>query len=370
MFKLHVVQAENGDCLILEFGTPSQPGYILIDGGPETIYDKHLRDELLKIRDSGGKVGLVILSHVDNDHIVGLLDLMAELRQQRANNETETIGIDSIWHNSFSQTIGGDSDIEPRLKLLLASADEAGRAMRVAGMAVDGIGEGNQLRLAAAALGLPVNPGFANGVVCATDSPEAVLVEDLSLNIVGPTRDDLEELQREWLDWLRKYEDAIPSGDPFLAAMADRSVPNLSSIMVLADVEGKKALLTGDGRGDHLLNGLAQTNLLGPQGTLHVDVLKIPHHGSDRNVTRKLFKAITADQYVISANGKDGNPDLATLIWVVEAAQEQGRSIEIFVTNQTPSTQRLVEDYPPSEYGYRLTEMEKEAHSSTLQIAP
>jgi hypothetical protein len=41
---------------------------------------------------------------------------------------------------------------------------------------------------------------------------------------------------------------------PFIAAMADRSIPNLSSIMILAEAdEGKKILFTGDGRGDHLL---------------------------------------------------------------------------------------------------------------------
>ena len=153
MLKLHAIQAEYGDCFILEYGSPSSPKNILVDGGPETIYDKHLRDELLKIRDNGGKLDLVILSHVDADHITGLLDFAAELRQQKADNKDATIGADAIWHNTFSQTIGSGNDIVARLKTLLAKSVGAGQSMSIAGMAVEGIGQGNQLRLAQRHLG-------------------------------------------------------------------------------------------------------------------------------------------------------------------------------------------------------------------------
>jgi hypothetical protein len=41
---------------------------------------------------------------------------------------------------------------------------------------------------------------------------------------------------------------------------------------------------------------------------MHVDILKGPHHGSNRNVERIFFKRITADHYVFSGNGEHGNP--------------------------------------------------------------
>jgi hypothetical protein len=43
MFCLHVIQAEFGDCLLLEYGTAANPHFILIDGGPPTIFADHLR---------------------------------------------------------------------------------------------------------------------------------------------------------------------------------------------------------------------------------------------------------------------------------------------------------------------------------------
>jgi hypothetical protein len=295
------------------------------------------------------------------------LDLFAELRNQRANGLPETIAIDALWHNAFRHALG--DNIAIRLKMLLAMAGVAAQAMTTTGMVVQGISEGQQLRQAAAALGITVNPGFAHDLICVDDAPQPLVLDNLTLHIVGPTQKNLEDLKKEWLAWLDIYEESIASGDPFLAAMADRSIPNLSSIMVLAEADGKTILLTGDGRGDHLLQGLRQAHLLDAKGRLHVNVLKLPHHGSNRNVSKTFFKNVTADQYVISANGMYGNPDLATLIWIVETAKKQKRTIEIVATNETPSTEKLVWEYDPDKYGYRLRVMKKGMRSMALELA-
>ncbi|HYO70712.1 MAG TPA: hypothetical protein VEU33_31995 [Archangium sp.] len=50
-----------------------------------------------------------------------------------------------------------------------------------------------------------------------------------------------------------------------------------------------------------------------------MDVLKLQHHGSVRNVTPEFFERVVADHYVISANGKHDNPDVETLEMLAEA---------------------------------------------------
>ena len=87
-----------------------------------------------------------------------------------------------------------------------------------------------------------------------------------------------------------------------IAAYLDSSVYNLSSIVVLARAKRKTMLLTGDARGDDVLAGLREAGLL-RRSPLHVDVLKLPHHGSDRNVETDFFRKIVADHYVVSADG-------------------------------------------------------------------
>lgn len=194
-------------------------------------------------------------------------------------------------------------------------------------------------------------------------------IENDNLTIrVGPTEKNLENLRKKWIKWLEKHEDKISEEDPYFVTMSDSSIPNLSSIMLLIEADGKKLLFTGDGRGDYLLEGLEKLNLLDEEGKFHVDILKVPHHGSDLNVTKKFFKTVTADMYVISANGKDANPDLATLIWIVDATKKQQRRIKIFVTNETPSTQKLVENYPQDEFNYDLVIMDRKKSSEILKI--
>ena len=240
--------------------------------------------------------------------------------------------------------------------------------MGLAQASLESIGQGHQLHLLSQVLGLPVNQQFAEKLVKVNNIHGPIEFGNLSLTVVGPTNDNLEQLREEWNEWIDENEPLSGTGDPFLAEKMDTSVPNLSSIMLLAEAHGKTMLLTGDGRGDHLLSGLEDQGLLDANGSIHVDLFKLPHHGSNRNVTKDFFRKVTADIYVVSANGKNGNPDLATLIWIIETAREQGRDIEIAATNRTTSTDGLQANYPPDDFGYTLKIMPKNHNVHKLDI--
>ena len=83
----------------------------------------------------------------------------------------------------------------------------------------------------------------------------------------------------------------------------------------------KRILLTGDARGDKIIEGLQLAGLMGQGGgsTLHVDVFKVPHHGSSNNLERGFFERITADHYVFSGNGEYGNPEREALEMLFDA---------------------------------------------------
>ena len=66
-------------------------------------------------------------------------------------------------------------------------------------------------------------------------------------------------------------------------------------------------------------------------GTLALDILKLPHHGSIRNVEADFFERLPARHYVISANGRDGNPETATLEAI--AASRADDDFTIHLTN-------------------------------------
>jgi hypothetical protein len=197
--------------------------------------------------------------------------------------------------------------------------------------------------------------------------------ENLTLRIVGPNQANLDNLRDDWLEWLQDQEERVLVPDRGEAERAasdlDTRVPNLSSIMFLAEADGRTILFNGDGRSDHLKDGLKQAGLLDADDRLHVDVLKLPHHGSKYNVTPDFLQTVTADQYVVSASGYHGHPNKDTLRWIVQAAYEQGRPIEIVATNSTHSLRRLVEGYDPGHYGYRLTVMPEGSSEQVLELA-
>jgi hypothetical protein len=93
------------------------------------------------------------------------------------------------------------------------------------------------------------------------------------------------------------------------------------------------------------------------------------HHTVVTGTQRAIFDAITADTYVISANGKYDNPDHETLKWIVEAAHDAGRTIEIVVTNATKSAKQLKQTHAPVDYGYKLTIKPKTDHSIVVTLA-
>jgi beta-lactamase superfamily II metal-dependent hydrolase len=361
MLRLRVVQAGYGDCFILEYGTRAHPRYALIDGGPSAIYRKHLRAELQSIDKTGGHLDLTVLSHIDDDHVKGLLDLMDELVKQAQRGLAQTIAIDTLWHNTFSQTVG--PDIQNRFMAMMVERSIPEQSIFETSQTDRNIPEGDHLTRDADLLGVPINRGFIQGQpICLDEAVKPAVFGNLRLQILGPTRKNLENLRRDWLAWLQKQ------GSRDLLAPSDQTIPNLSSLMFLVKVRKKTILFTGDGRSDDLLDGLRQAKLLDAHGCLHVDIFKVPHHGSTRNISKAFFTQVTADRYIISANGRDNNPDLDTLKWIVEAARDQKRKIEIVVTNVTKSTRDLLEQCNPVEFGYQMMELLPDKNSLVIEL--
>ncbi len=354
MINLYAIQAGFGDCFLLEYGTADLPEYILLDGGPPGNYKDFLKPALATLLKTSSSLNAIMVSHVDNDHIVGVLDLLVDIKFQQDAGAKPFVNIGQLWFNTFKDTID-TGDLEKRMKEINTIAGVNGIRMQEMSMAFNGIKEGYQILSVARFLDIPINPDTEKGFYFGGQDKPTFKKSNLEITIIGPTLSNLQKLQAKWEEWLRANEQKIQEGKytKEFAAMSDRSIPNLSSIIMLIKADGKTILLTGDCRGDHLQEGLIETGLSG-DGKFHVDVFKVPHHGSQRNVTRDFFKEVTADTYVISADGTNGNPDEETLGWIVETAKEAGRKIQFIFTNETSSTTAFQNKYPSADWGYEV----------------
>jgi hypothetical protein len=340
MFSLDVRRARNGDCLILHYGTAGDPGLALIDGGPAHVYKPHLKPRLATIRKARGladdeslPVDLLMVSHIDDDHINGILELTSELVVAKDAKKPLPLKVRSLWHNTFDDIIGNDpKELRAAVTGRFGPASLAGEPDiegldPAAARVLASVDQGVRLRDDARKLQLRVNPQFGGHLVMAADKGGSIdMGQGLTVIVAGPMKAELVALQKKHDAFLKEKEKKTTAA---LASFTDTSVANLSSIVVLAEVDDKRMLLTGDARGDKILEGLELVGVLKKNGNLHVDVLKMPHHGSDRNMEPAFLERIAADHYVFSGAGEHGNPERATLEMLRQARGDSGYTIHV-----------------------------------------
>ena len=115
----------------------------------------------------------------------------------------------------------------------------------------------------------------------------------------------------------------------------DDSEANGSSIAVLAEYGGKRALFTGDAHADIL--AAAIDRLVEPgERTFAVDAFKISHHGSRRTLSSELLQKVHCPRYLISTNGsRHRHPDREAIARILKHG---GRDKELFFNYRTDFT--------------------------------
>ena len=277
--------------------------------------------------------------------------------------------ITKFWQNNFHEQVddnGGEIEdmLASQAYTLSAHANPGIREIAAEQQELaQSVGDALRIswRIAEDQLDIPVNPEFDTKLIRVADPADVFRVGSMRWTPIGPSKLDLDALREEWNDWLDEMkahkarlkkkstsgfsplvsasldafvapllaqaDDLVESNPRFRAALEEKSAaeiglarklgnrkkvstPNLASLMFFVR-EGKRTLLlTGDGHCDDVVAGLDNAGLLRSDGTLHVNVLKVPHHGSEHNTSPDFCKAITADKYVFCGNGAHDNPDL------------------------------------------------------------
>lgn len=296
-----MLPAERGDCLWVTYGTDAEEHHLLIDGGPsETI--KTLVPELeRRIRALPGerdRVELAVETHIDADHIQGLVSLLADPGRVPLFRD--------VWLNGYRHVVPealGARDAEMLTASLLQHLDRWNAAFDGAGVAVPDRGP------------LPV----------------VELAGGMKLTLLTPSQKRLHALAPEWeksvgalagkgmkppKGWVS--QEALGSFDPDAWASApyseDRSKPNRAGIAFVAEYDGRRVLFLADVPARDVVAGLDR---LGP-GVQEFDAVKLAHHGSRNNTSPELCARVTCKRWLVSSNGaRFGHPDYETLARVI-----------------------------------------------------
>ncbi len=365
--KLHIFQSANGDCLLLE---GKDKKLVLCDGGMRASIKSHVRAELTKLRTAGRELEYVYVSHIDSDHISGVLQLLEDEVEWRVHDYEMTTDdppaappnlprppvIKGLLHNSFKDQIGINKSTEvadllaAAVPSLFATADPVlvDVALELQDVAVS-IPEAIKVsRLSAGdALDIPVNrlPGSTGPakLLFFRDAVQSFNVGTMTFTIVGPTDQELTDVKKGWVTWLQnnkeevreirrelkrrieEFSNGTSTESPFdmrdwngIPEYKGVTAPNVASLMFMVEEDGKRLLLTGDSQQDIILRGLRQTGFLAGQG-LYIDVLKVQHHGSENNLDAEFARQVSAEHYVFCGNGLHGNPNQDVINFIFES---------------------------------------------------
>jgi hypothetical protein len=330
IFRVKLLPALHGDCIWIEYGEPDAPRRVLIDGGPVGAYPALVR-EIEKLPADQRTFELLVVTHIDADHIDGIVKLLVHAELGVKYRE--------VWFNGWPQL-----KRLPTLAAATATEDE-GKRGALSGSYLDHLlvrgGEANNAR-------------FDGRAVCIADAgplPVVHLDGGLDLTLLSPTVDKLRDLRANWEQAFRKMggnpddralvaaklaQDrrfrgeegaalAVPSGFDEAAALAlelDAAVANGSSIAFVAEYAGRRCALLGDAHAPLVEKSFRRLARGRNEPRLELTALKLSHHGSKGNTTPGLMNAIDCRTYAVSTNGSVfHHPDDQALRCVVHYAK-------------------------------------------------
>jgi beta-lactamase superfamily II metal-dependent hydrolase len=325
MLAVEMLPAGHGDALVVEYGTRSKTHRILVDAGTLHTWEA-VRARLLRMPDT--RYEAFVITHVDEDHIGGAVQLLADpdLRHR----------VRDVWFNGFVHSKRGGNVLGPvdgeRLTLLIR---EGGFAWN----------EPFPRRVSAGVGGPAV-------VASIGELPRLDLPRGARLHLLSPSGPKLKAMAAEWEKVVieanlvpgkgtdrparkppRRSRDAreepleLSQGDLERIAAGkerDHSEANGSSIAFILEYDGKRALLGADAHPDVLVPNLKRFGAAVGEERVRIDLCKLPHHASRANVTTDFVGAMDAARYLVSTNGDNfAHPDDAALARIILASRRK-----------------------------------------------
>lgn len=367
MLKIKMYPAKNGDAFLLcASGT-----HILVDAGYESTFDEHIAPDLKHLSDEGWRLDLLICTHIDRDHIAGMIRFILANGPSGARS---VIDVRQVWHNSLRSLSwpAGKPDSTYDRQVLEAIGKRGFPLPRSAGASANTIGAKQGSSLARLLRDHNYRWNEYDGTTPVTsDRPPQALANGVLVHLLGPTKTRLEELRAWWLREMRRLsykgaaaidtiiEDAYemvcasarqhvaPTAKTISSAstkrlrdvyVADDSPTNGSSIAVIVQTEGKRLLLLGDAWAEDVAAELRRSH--GGDNMKLFDAIKVSHHGSLRNTSAELLSLIDAPLFLVSTNGTGHHhPDFEVLAEIVDRPAAFERTI--YFNYETPASTRL-----------------------------
>ncbi|WHH58828.1 hypothetical protein [Petroclostridium sp. X23] len=282
--NIKVLKALYGDCIILTYGL-EQDKYILIDGGIGKQCYRSLKVFIDSLKENNSNLSLLILTHIDSDHIDGILKLFSE-------ENFDFSKINKMWFN-YGDFLDKELEaIRYKEKNDILLHDETTKISWRQGTSLEKILK---------------HAGFQyEKVVKVYDEFD---IDDAHITLLSPSLEILREFNEHWMieeeretkiSTVSDYEIPIEELNN-LEFHENISLANKSSLAFIFEYQQIKALFLGDASATEIEKSLSE---LGYSETnpLVVDICKISHHASKHNTSNSLIRMLKCKNYIISTN--------------------------------------------------------------------
>lgn len=283
---------------------------IFFDLGSKGYYDSILKEiESLKEPE---KIDLLMISHIDNDHIYGAIDLI--------NDQTINLGETVLeWWFNYNSNLKIPVISSPNLK------EEEGEEL-------SSFLNKNQFNQNKTAIIKGIVKPFHDAVITVLSPNEVginLLKEKTSPNLASndespPFRDYHKEIEELAAEKDKEYTKSYHIKRPF----------NISSIAFLFEsVGGTKFLFLADSSPHVIIEAIdelkkSNSSYINNKGKLEVDYMQVSHHGSKFNTTYELLNKISCTNFIISTDGsKDNHPHKETLSRIIDPLGKRSRDM-------------------------------------------
>jgi hypothetical protein len=344
ILTIKVLPAFYGDCTLVSWTHEGKNRNILIDGGTPRTYPKHLKNELLVLIERGEVIDLLIVTHVDEDHIGGIKKFYEDVSIDKS-------FVKSVWFNCgncISKYINDLDAIEREIGLIMSDQAE---------MSYD---QGNTLEK------LLIKLGWKSSIIAA---PDIITFEEATFQILSPGHDQLSAINEDWqieeetnLDMSGKASDHHESINDLLKKpfRHDKSVVNGSCISFLLKVAGKSFLLLADAFPDVVEASLREADF-NEKKKLSVDVVKVAHHGSKFNNSGTLYSIIDSKAFIVSTDGsRDHMPHKEALARIINA----NKGLSFFFNY--PVSANLFSPEEMKEFDFSTIDLSKQNYTITI----
>lgn len=297
MFNIKVLNALDGDCIIISYGEKVKH-HILVDGGKGRLCFQQLGKCLDNIKKAGNKLDLLILTHTDNDHIDGIVRLFSQ-------KTFDPSMIDEIWFNfgkGLKDTLGIGSESQ-KISLYDSAAEISWK---------QGVDLEEKIQKA------EIKRRFVTKL-------DKILIAGAEITILSPSKDVLKKIAKLDQDEGKNTTEIAYSNDYTKSILElnqkelERKITlsNKSSIACLFEFNGQRVLLLGDADADTIVNSLTELGY-SKNSKLKVDYCKISHHASKYNTSNELIEMLDCSNYIISthltAQGRPSKECLSRII--------------------------------------------------------